>query len=638
MAHEDVVVETEESGKSSKKEITSKKIMEDFSRAFRHKHKWIKAARKDFEMFLGKQWDDKDVRELEQIKCVKALTINKIQPNIFLLSGIQRQNRSDFLAFPEGEEDSLAAEVATKLLKNLMKLTLGEHRLSEEFEDGIVCGEGWLEPHIDYTNDIIHGEMKLKKTSSFDIFPDPKSEEYDVSDGRFLIKIKKDLDRDQLDELFPDKSSELDEINNGKIELDNMLGGDLKVETDNYEDVEKNEFGETVIRDKTFDLVEYYYKKPVKKFTVIDLESGDIEEFDNKKDAQEFMQSLGVSDISTEKVKFVERIIPEIWLARTVGAKHIMSNEISWTYPRWKSFPFIPFKANWINVDIKDSDLLTQGYVRPLIDLQIELNKRRTQELRHLNQSANSGWLTPEDAWTSKETVEKFGAVPGVNLEYDPNVGKPERIFPTPLSQGHAQLAAENTQDMKEVTGINADLLSSDTGSSQSGRAIRLRQQQGLVMIQRVLDNFTLTKKILGRFLLTMLGEVYTISKVERVLGESFIQQNFSKEEVIGQIQDPLTGLPVDDIQQTVDAELLQETIARVLEDSQFDEFDVAVGEGENSETAKISNFLMLRDLAEAGLPIPPDVLIDESLVSASSKEKIKASVERAQAAQQEQQ
>jgi len=638
MPDQQIEISNNQTDSSKKGEITSKKIMEDLLRAYRKKQKWIKAATKDFEMFLGKQWNDEDIRRLEEIG-VKALTINKIQANIFLLSGIQRQNRSDFVAFPEGEEDGISAEIATKLLKNLMKQTMGEHRLSEEFEDGIICGEGWLEPHIDYTYDLVHGEMKLKKISAFCIFADPKSEEYDGSDGRYMIKIKKDLSRDQLDELFPDKFKELDMIGNGKVDLENSLGSDVKVDGEgDYETAEKNLLENEGFEEKTYDLIEYYYKKPVKKFVVIDLESGNIEEFKNKKEANEAINAiedqLNQSGLSMDQVRLVERMIPEIWIARMIGNKHVMSDEISWTYPRWRGFPFIPFKAHWINVDIKDTDLLTQGYVRSGIDLQIELNKRRTQELRHLNQSANSGWLIAEDSWSDRKLVEDFGSTPGITLEYDPNLPKPERINPTPLSQGHAQLAAENTQDMKEVFGINSDLLSTSE-SSQSGRAIRLRQQQGFTMIQKVLDNFSLTKKILGRFLLSTLGEVYTIEKTKKVLGEAFIQQNFTVENVVDNHMDEESGQMVNDVEKSIDEEALESTIAQVLDDTQFGKFDVNVGEGENSETTRISNFLMLKDLAELNIPIPPGIIIEESLLSSGSKEKIKASIEIAQNVQQ---
>ena len=87
-------------------------MISKFRYARDHKKPLIDEMEEDFEFAVGKQWEEADVEALRKVG-VKALTINKIQPNIFLLSGIQRQNRTDFRAYPEGQEDSIKAEVAT---------------------------------------------------------------------------------------------------------------------------------------------------------------------------------------------------------------------------------------------------------------------------------------------------------------------------------------------------------------------------------------------------------------------------------------------------------------------------------------------------------------------------------------------
>ena len=120
-----------------------KVVLDDFRRARGRKRAWAVEAEEDYEFAVGIQWAKEDLRKLKN-KGVRGLTINKVQPNLFMISGIQRQNRSDFKAFPEGEEDSLKAEIATLLMKNTLKTSMGEYKLSEIFEDGIICGEGWI--------------------------------------------------------------------------------------------------------------------------------------------------------------------------------------------------------------------------------------------------------------------------------------------------------------------------------------------------------------------------------------------------------------------------------------------------------------------------------------------------------------
>ncbi len=610
--------------------MDAKRVIKDFKKAKSKKNAWIKEAKEDFEFALGKQWKDEDVRTLEGLG-VKALTINKIQPNLFLISGIQRQNRSDFRAYPEGEEDGVTADIASMLLKNSMKRTQGEYRLSEMFEDGAICGEGWVEPYIDYTYDLLNGDLRLKKVNPFNVFVDPASTEFDLSDAEYAIKLTPKLTEEQVLHLYPDKKRLLRRMADGRINLDSL--GDIENlgsthQTDDYEEDEFiNDEGE--IDAKLYDLVEYHYKKYVPTYYVADKKTSKLQKFKTKKEAESFVSAATANDENPDEPSavFIERSIPEIWTCVVIGQTKIDDYRCDF-YPRWKNFPLIPYYAHRITTPIDDREYMTQGIVRSLKDPQREINKRRTQELRHLNQSANSGWLSQEGAWADDTDVEGFGSAPGVDLNYKKGFDKPERITPTPLSQGHAQLVEENSQDMKEISGINADLLAMNESTTQSGRAIHLRQQQGIVMIQRMIDNFGQTKRLIADFILSQLGELYTTETAIRVCGNAFVKDNFEKP-VLDE-----RGMPVLDDRGELQMEVNEEDVIAifnmVLTDTEVGKYDISVGEGANSETVRYANYMLLMELAEKGLPIPPDVLIEESLIASGSKEKIKKAVQQA--------
>jgi hypothetical protein len=72
--------------KKEEKVIDAKRILQDFQRAYEAKKEWLKEAEEDFQFALGKQWSDDDISKLSDVG-VRALTINKIRPNIFLLTG-----------------------------------------------------------------------------------------------------------------------------------------------------------------------------------------------------------------------------------------------------------------------------------------------------------------------------------------------------------------------------------------------------------------------------------------------------------------------------------------------------------------------------------------------------------------------
>ncbi len=244
----------------------------------------------------------------------------------------------------------------------------------------------------------------------------------------------------------------------------------------------------------------------------------------------------------------------------------------------------------------------------------------------------------PKDALdaTNKKNLQQFGSTPGVRIFYDPektggNGPATWKVNPTPLSQGHAQLAVENAQDIKEASGVNPDLLANDS-QSQSGRAILLKQRQGLVMVQEALDNYQQTKEITGRFILSQLGEVYTIESAMQVLGDGFIKDNFKKP-VFNALGDPVLAAD-GQLETEVDVDMARLVINKILTDSSVGKFDVTIGEGTFNETIQIANHMTLMEMAGKGIPIPPDVIVEESLLSASQKEKIIESIQKQQAAQ----
>lgn len=626
-------------------DLTTEKVLEDFRKAYEYKRKFLASAQEDTEFTLGKMWDDKDVEDLKT-KGVRALTINKIRPNLFLLKGLESQNRSEFRAYPEGKEDQITAEIATILLKNVMKNCEGDYKVSEVFEDGNTVGESFLEPslyypytrHPDGTVNL-NATMKLKKTDFCYLFPEAGFKEYDMSDANYVCKVTYDVGKDQLIQMFPEKKDLIDNLQNGKLNVDgvylpNAPGANVVQQSNqtNYQQDQSTNIAPWLNR-SGFDLLDYYYKKWVDHYFIADLKAGAVKYAKDKAEADNYVAQATKDDPpGQETAKVIKKACPEIWVAfLTGGMKEFLAEEKAWSFPRWIGWPFVPYFCYRSTLPLRDNnrDLSVQGVTRIVKDLNRELNKRRTQELRHLNQSTSSGWLSQEDAWTDPDKVDQTAASPGVNLTYKKGMDKPERIFPMPLSQGHSQLAAEHQQDMKEALGINTDLLALQEGGQSSGRAIALRQKQGIVMVQGMFDNLSRTKRMLGRFILSQLKSIYDVQGVIRVLGDSFIRQNFGQPQInplTGQpIQDPKTGGPMIQINEPA----LLQAVSDVLNDTETGMYDIAVGENVSSETIQYGNYLTLTDLAKSGIPVPPEVLIEESQISEASKKQILGAIQQ---------
>ena len=628
------------------------KALQDFRFAYEHKRKWLDEAETDYEFAMGKQWEDEDVEKLAA-KGVLALTINKIYPNIQLLVGIESQNRTDAKAFPIGKEDDVKGDIVTALLKDVNRNAGLDYKHSEQFEDGLICGEGWLEPYLDYSDHPLFAKMKFRTADYNQFYPDPNAKEYDFSDGQFMDKVSFGLTEDQILMLYPELKNKLGNIT-GKLSLDTALGNSIwatitsAVDRVMYKNSSNADSPEQ-IEEPTYDLLEHYYKKYVLKYWVASYQHG-LKEAASKEEAENYVKmENAMLPAGVQPAVVIKRTVYEIWCCTYVGNEKV-SEDKAWYFPRWKGWPGVPYRAKWKKVPLRGDnfEILTQGITRGMKSIQMEFNKRRTQELRILNTSANSGWLTAKDSWVDPDKVEKFGSTPGVNLEYDPTAGPPpQRLEPVQLSQGHAQLAAEHSEDMKTESGINAEQLAMESGE-RSGRAIALRQKQGLVMVQKYFDNLSQTKKIMAKFVLSQLAQVYDVERAVRVLGDAFIQEHFSVPvmgpmigpdgmpmvDAMGQPMqgpqiDPMTGQP----QMQVDQQAVVMTFNQVLNDADLGLYDVAIGESAQNDTVRYANYLTLTEMAQAGIPIPPDVLVEESGVSASSKQKILAAIQNAQAA-----
>lgn len=651
--------------------------MGDFKKAYAAKRKLIEREKDDFLFALGKQWSDEDMADYRKRK-IKPVTDNRIQPNLFLLTGLERQNRSEFKAFPEGQEDSLKAEIASALFKHAVKTSDFLYKTSEQFKDGTTCGESHLELYLDNTYDIINGKPVWRKADGDCIFPEPGFREYDFSDARYVYKLTKDLSADDLISLYPDKQSLIEKSTLVKINFEVLAQGTH---------LQKRDYpttgGDTPVemKEDCGDLLERFYKKFVTKHFIGDKATGTITEAEDADKAKTFIQSyldeikqndaayqsdvqlyqqqLFHSQIDPSVPKPIEpiqppahdpqrfihfqRYVPEIWVyAHVGGIDEPLVDEVAWFYPLWKKYPFIPFYARFSTAPISgdDAHLLVQGIVCPVKNAQEIHNKAATLELLHLNTSTNSGWLSEEDVWVDPKMVKDFGATPGVNLEYKKDRPQPTRIFPQPLSTAHEQISDSAAESIKAQLGINADLLAAEQGGAQSGRAIALRQRQGLLMVQELFDNLSRTRTIAGKMLLSQMGKMYDTETAKKVLGEAFIMDNFGKPQLAPQIN-PLTGQQVmapvagpdgQPIMQ-VDEQEVDQMLTEILS-GELGTYDVAVGESVSSETMKMANNADLKDFATSypGL-LPPDLLIEESMLPQSTKTKVISSIKQAQAA-----
>ena len=417
-----------------------RKVYKDLKYSSSKYSKLHRAIKNDFKFAQGEQWDEDDVETMRKAGRT-ALTINKIKPIIKLITGIERQSKSDYIGLPEGGEDTIIGNIVTKLLKNISKCGNLAAKASIQFKNGAIGGISYIEPYLDYSHDLINGVLKFKSISGADVYPDPDGKEYDLSDHKFVIKVTKDLSKDDLELLFPDDVKKIDKIVNGKISLEGMQIVQSGNQVLDYPDTNDGLSGnDSDDEDKPdgFDLIDYYYKSLRTAYYIADKQSGTIQEAVDKEEAERIAGQI-------ETAVVIEKKVPAIKHYQVVGLT-VMYDGDAWSYPRHKGYPIFPFYAEFNTEDVNDKELSIQGIVRSIKDLQLEFNKRRTQELVHLNSSANSGFDIEKGQLDAKALnhLKKYGSSPGFVVERKKGSPPLARITPMQLSQGHRQLAEEN--------------------------------------------------------------------------------------------------------------------------------------------------------------------------------------------------
>lgn len=607
-----------------------------------YKKEWVKQAQESNNFVVGDQWDEVDLEKCRREKR-PALTFNKIQPLIFFISGLQRQNRSDYKAFPIGEEDSIKADCVTMILKDMTKNANLDFIQSEQFEHGLITGEGWLEPFISYCEDLLNGDIAFSSSEPVDIFVDPASRDYLHEDAAYIVKTIKNISKEQILSLYPDQEKKLAEITE-KTFISDTTGNGIVVNT--LLKYEKEGTAYYDAEELAYEIDEYHYYEQKKIFLIQDKnDTVEYESFETEKEAKDVANGRN-ERYGTMAVRVLSRFINVPRVAIIVNGE-LLVDFVSPFYPAYKKIPVFSFYCHWLNAKLEKRHLSVQGIVHSLKDPQREINKRKSQSLHHLNSSVNSGFFNKKQGgMVDKEAVKKFGSTPGVIIDYETE--KPERIFPMPLDTAHEQMAQMATQDIKEISGLNTDLLAMNDKTNTSGRAIHLRTQQGMLMLQRILDNFSRTKREVGRFLISQIGTVYNEKKARRAIGESWIKDHFSKP-VMQIRKDPYTGQPIIDqntgqpeqipvmkpngqMETYIDEQEVSAFIKMILDDVSISRYDVAVAEIATSETIRLSNYAMMMELMGSGVPVPPDVLMEESALSEQAKLKIRKSIAQAQA------
>ncbi len=649
----------EDQKKETDLETLNQELTNNLNVAIKYKAGWTELAKEDIDFCLGEQWTTQEKLDLKN-QLRPAMVFNKIKPLVQLVTGHLIQTKSRIQAFPEGGEDEKFTAVADKIMDHIEKVSHLNFKLSYQFSGGEKAGESWIEFYLDYDQDPIFGQLKVPNLGPFKVFIDPSSTEYDLSDCGFLFKVMR-LSKARLKQLFPDKAEEIDRDADDSLgtiisNIQQVNSGD---ESDYGNSARVPRGGQTAdINDemqgdqKECTTVEYWKKHYVDRWYVYFVSDGATEEFDTEEEAQaeiarrqkmehekvvkeqqaEHAQNIvklaqaasqgvqlppGTPQPSIEppappalesvKVQYAlkKRRVTQMKVAIKVGALWLTEGFVKSPFePNYSGYPQFRYISEWAP-ESDTPELKVQGIVRSLKDPQREKNKARSQFLHILNTSANSGWIGDEDALTDTKwnELKDFGGVPGITVRKKKGADL-QRIAPIEPSMANIAREKATGDDFKEVSGVNADLLSTGESDNPSGKAISLRIRQAVTILQPSFENFRYTKILIGQFLFSIIPVMFDAAKIEKVVGAKFMQEN----------------------------QLSRGDLAAYLTMIEDGKYDVRISEAGAPDTLREETFENLAELVKGGLALPPDLLME--FMNLPNKQEV---INRVKAFQQEQ-
>ena len=592
----------EKEARLSKKEKEKRiaRVKDFWAEANVDEHEYQTRRDKSFNFYKSKQWNQTDIDDLKA-QGRPYLTFNYIKSIIRNASGHQRQNRQQVQVLERRGGLALLATAFSAAIKYCEDISDAVWAKSFAFFYGIIGGKSYIGLDIDYLSDPINGDLVIRSEDPEGIIEDPANKDYDMNKGRFVFRYAW-KDKEELELMFPElKETAFTLVGKDDVRTTKDTG-------DTYRGEGVSDTGP--VPDKTaYRLKECWWRSYERRFFVIEENSLAIKEFTKKKDTEGYIAEQNQAIINIQQANImalasggqqipappqrqfqvIERTVAILNLTTLLGDYPVqdMKNPLK----KAKRFPIIRFCPDWILGYPK-------GEVEDLIAPQEEANKRESQLLHHLNQSANSGYMVEEGALgkvgcSSLEDLKISGSKPGVIIVYAKGSQKPDRLTPVGISDGHLTLAQKATETIKRISGFNPDMLGEVSDPNISGYALNQRKMSGLVTAEPIFDNWRYTEKILGETLLEIIREMDIISSEEL----AFVMKDNPK-------------INIDELM-------------TAFKDRANGKYGVVVSLSPYADTAKIENMRLMGEMMQAGIPIPPQVIIKESRLSESSKEEI---------------
>lgn len=466
----------------------------------------------------GKHHWTEEEWETYRSRGVDPITINRCKPTLKGLLGMYLQSKQEVNIRPRRGGTATVAQVHKEIIKHTQDVSYSDYVYCQVFMRGGIDTEAYLKLSIDRGQNP-GGQPVIEGRSLWDISVDRNAIEYDLNKSASYIVEREWLDQDEIKALWPDQEKEIgtavnaiDELGNSPVErlatYATTEGGAGSYDEDEGEQIPDTE----LMKKYRYLLHRVFWKEIVPALIVSDLQEGTMVIVTDEK------KILKLHRKGKKSKRFVITGYAKKKLHETIMlGERMLEDKPEPLGPDVSDYPIVRYSPIW-----------DQGYAIGALDDIVGLNKEenihRTQTVRILNQTANSGWITGKKPTKEYENLLKnFGSVPGIVLPKDKFGDFLEKIKPNELPAGHYTMAKQFEQDIKRVSGVDDAAQGYETGKVESGRAKDIMIRSNRSSNEIMFDNLYRTLEIFGNMLLRvqLANKFYTDDEIKAIVSES---------------------------------------------------------------------------------------------------------------------
>lgn len=551
-----------------------KKLKADFAADFRAEKEWRTDKEEYGKFYDGDQLSDEEKKAMED-RGQPAVVINRIKPKLDSIFGIQNALQVDTKAYPAGNRE-VEAEFISEELRHIEDDSDFDNEESLAFQDQCIDGRAWYKLFKEF--DGLDGVDRIKHVSNEKIVLDRYCSEEDrrTGDLKTAKRIHETIwvDLEDAMEMFPRHKDALQMA----IDYPDIMTPILADKLKEYNPDQYAQMGGEQLPAEQMQDIDIFIDKKLKRIRLVTT-------YYRKPKVKRFLKSsAGTVEVTKETDAQVKKMMDELegavtWDETTYS---INSCTFAWNeileekkdirpYDKQGKFPLIMIPG-YVSRDRKHKPY---GIVKQLIDPQKEVNKRRSKMLHLLN--VNQTWYE-DGAFDDPKRARKEMAKPDGMIGFKPQF-KVERVTHEVLATSQYQLLQESKSEVDQA-GVNREIEGSS--SANSGKEFQLRQQAAMQSIRMLFANLRAARKRIGYYLL------------DEIL--------YRKPELVTQFG-----------------------ISR---------FDIIIDEAPDTINLQSETFAALSGMAERGLPIPPEMIIEVSPLSPGKKKEF---IERSQQMQEQQ-